>query len=190
MKKTLYITLLICPFLFYNCGPDNPLKPKDPEPDTLPPITTEGLNTAGCLIDGEVWLPKPGGAFKPAIDCEYYPRIEGSDPRRWGVLQLDLANYNQSNYMYIGYDSLYTIGSKTIYLNGNSVSGSVGGGAEFRTSQLFWTTKNINNKLIILKLDTINQIISGTFQFDAINENDNNDTIKIREGRFDVKFTY
>jgi hypothetical protein len=47
-----------------------------------------------------------------------------------------------------------------------------------------------NNSLTILKLDTVNNIISGTFQFDAINEEDDTDTIKIREGRFDVKFTY
>ena len=52
------------------------------------------------------------------------------------------------------------------------------------------TTNNTNNLLRILKLDTINQIISGTFQFDAINEEDITDTIKIRVGRFDVKFTY
>jgi hypothetical protein len=49
---------------------------------------------------------------------------------------------------------------------------------------------NPNNFMTILKLDTVNNIISGTFQFDAINENDDTDTIKIREGRFDVKFTY
>lgn len=130
MKNILYLILLIFPVLLYNCGPDNLLKPT-PEPDVLPPITTEGLNTAGCLVNGEVWLPKPGGMFKPAIHCNYYPRIQGSDPRLWGGLQLDLANHDQKKFIYVGHDSLYTIGDKTLYLNHIQPS-EIGGG-------IFWS---------------------------------------------------
>ena len=196
MKKTLYIALLICPFLLYNCGPDNPLKPT-PEPDVLPPITTEGLNTAGCLVNGEVWLPKPGGAFKPAIDCEYYPRIEGSDPRSWGVLQLDLARYSNDHLdgdITVSHGWLFDTTTYTLYRNSNNPDRYGGGGDYLDVSsggfKSYETTNNTTNFLRILKLDTVNQIISGTFQFDAINEEDITDTIKIREGRFDVKFTY
>ena len=44
--------------------------------------------------------------------------------------------------------------------------------------------------LHISRLDTIAHITSGTFEYDAVNEDDNTDTIKIREGRFDAKFIY
>ena len=54
MKKVLYLILLISPLLLTHCGPDGLLKPKDPEPDTLPPITTEGLQTFGYKVNGEV----------------------------------------------------------------------------------------------------------------------------------------
>lgn len=195
MKKTLYITLLICPFLLYNCGPDNnPLKPTPPQADTLPPITTEGLNTAGCLVDGEVWLPKPGGAFKPAIDCEYYPRIEGSDPRFWGALQLDLARHSNDStegYIQVAHGWIFDVADYSLYRNHDNPDRYGGGGRLYGTPRgSYNTTENPNNFLSILKLDTVNQIISGTFQFDAINEDDITDTIKIRDGRFDVKFTY
>jgi len=42
-------------------------------------------------------------------------------------------------------------------------------------------------ELWVKKLDTINQIVSGTFWFNAVNSN--NDTIKITEGRFDMRYT-
>jgi hypothetical protein len=29
-----------------------------PQQQQLPPITTEGKNTFGCLVNGEVWLPE------------------------------------------------------------------------------------------------------------------------------------
>jgi hypothetical protein len=188
--KTIFNSALILGLSLFltNCGPESPFI--EPEPEELPPITTEGLNTAGCLVNGELWLPKPGGGLKPGIDCEYYPRIEGSDPRSWGVLQLDLANYMKMDFLYLGFDSLFTTGKKELYFNHGDLKMSGGGGGEYRNGATFWTTLNPNNYMTILKLDTVNNIISGTFQFDAINENDDTDTIKIREGRFDVKFTY
>jgi Family of unknown function (DUF6252) len=39
----------------------------------------------------------------------------------------------------------------------------------------------------IKKLDPENQIVSGTFWFDAVNAN--GQKVEIREGRFDVRFT-
>ena len=44
--------------------------------------------------------------------------------------------------------------------------------------------------LHIAYLDTINHIASGTFEFDAVNKNNNKDTVRIRDGRFDAKFIY
>ena len=41
-------------------------------------------------------------------------------------------------------------------------------------------------KLIITKLDEINQIVSGTFWFDAVN--DKGEKVEVREGRFDVHY--
>ena len=48
----------------------------------------------------------------------------------------------------------------------------------------------MNGWLHIQFLDTIKHIASGTFEFDAVNEINNKDTVKVREGRFDIKFLY
>ncbi len=51
----------------------------------------------------------------------------------------------------------------------------------------YYTIKGYKGILYFNKVDESAQIISGTFWFDAINSF--GDTIKISEGRFDVKYT-
>lgn len=57
------------------------------------------------------------------------------------------------------------------------------------TDTWLFKTKDLIYKgiLTVKKLDTINQIISGTFWFTAVNSN--GDTVKITDGRFDVYYT-
>lgn len=43
-----------------------------------------------------------------------------------------------------------------------------------------------SGRINILRLDTINYIIAGTFYFDAVNKE--GDTIKVTDGRFDLKY--
>ncbi|TXT34443.1 MAG: hypothetical protein FD136_330 [Chitinophagaceae bacterium] len=52
----------------------------------------------------------------------------------------------------------------------------------YRTKKPIYT-----GELLIKRLDTINQIASGTFWFDAVNAN--GQKVQIREGRFDVRYT-
>ncbi len=54
--------------------------------------------------------------------------------------------------------------------------------SKFETDGLQYT-----GELFIKKLDTVNQIVSGTFWFDAINSN--GQKVEVREGRFDVRYT-
>ena len=52
----------------------------------------------------------------------------------------------------------------------------------------YFTSLIYTGTLRIKKLDSINQIVSGTFQFDAF-ESTNNKKVEIREGRFDMRYT-
>ena len=52
------ILLLLTTFTLSCCNKDND-KPKT-EIDQLPPITKIGANTAGCIINGKVLIPKNG----------------------------------------------------------------------------------------------------------------------------------
>ncbi|MFN3908228.1 MAG: DUF6252 family protein [Flavobacterium sp.] len=49
------------------------------------------------------------------------------------------------------------------------------------------TNNTITGQLKITKLDQVNNIISGTFWFDAVNSN--GVKVEIREGRFDMQYS-
>jgi hypothetical protein len=53
---TLLFTFMLLAGLQCPKDSNNPPTPVTPEA-TLPPITTQGLNTVGCKIDGKVWVP-------------------------------------------------------------------------------------------------------------------------------------
>jgi len=50
MKKRSFFLLVIISIISFQCK-------KSVQEDQLPPITTIGANTFGCLINGNVWLP-------------------------------------------------------------------------------------------------------------------------------------
>ena len=52
----------------------------------------------------------------------------------------------------------------------------------------FQSIGNVNSWLIFSKFDTINRIASGKFSADMLNVNDSLDSLKIRNGTFDVRF--
>ena len=88
-----------------------------------------------------------------------------------------------------GFDSvIITAGTYPLGVRRNGYGGAAY--QEFPCSQPFteYITNNIiTGELIIKKFDTLNQIASGTFWFDAVNAN--GQKVEIREGRFDVRYT-
>ncbi|CAN5220698.1 hypothetical protein BH23BAC2_BH23BAC2_12240 [soil metagenome] len=50
----------------------------------------------------------------------------------------------------------------------------------------FQTNSEFSGEIKFTKFDDINGIVSGTFWFDAINEE--GEVVEIREGRFDMKY--
>lgn len=53
----------------------------------------------------------------------------------------------------------------------------------------YYTEENSNNWMEITRLDSANRIVSGVFQFDLVSDEVDMDTIKVRDGRFDLEFT-
>ncbi len=62
-------------------------------------------------------------------------------------------------------------------------------GKSLNYSDRYYETKEIiyKGELLIKRLDSINQIVSGTFWFDGVNGG--GQKVEIREGRFDVRYT-
>lgn len=156
------------------------------ELEKLPPITQTGANTFGCLVDGVAWLPngsKPqtGG---PNIQVYVDPTFQG-------------GRFSITGHQYHIPGSDISIGSATCTSDGIfNLSSSSNLASYYQTilgslpCQLSTTDAGIfkTGFLNISKYDLTTGIFSGTFEFKLYNSQSScGDTIRITDGRFDVK---
>ena len=161
--------------------------------EQLPPETQTGTNTFGCLVNGQVF--KPGGALltggsltsnyqylNTGINGGYYFRLSGV--KGSGNNQTSVGLFTDSLKIQEGLKYLLDSSEKgKVYAHYSNLTNGP------TQNEWFYETKKINfgGELWIKKLDTINQIVSGTFWFDAVNAN--GQKVEVREGRFDVHYT-
>ncbi|MEX1001167.1 MAG: hypothetical protein WDZ35_03550 [Crocinitomicaceae bacterium] len=180
------LLLLTLALMNTKCGKDNP----PPEEPTLPPATQTGENTFGCKINGKVYVPK-GTVYEPSIDQPAYYESYGyfivttrnvsdfSDDRIDDILlRLKVSEGVSGNGLYMMTDTGFSFFEIQI--------DTVVNGFETGHSYNYYLDTTKSNLVEITNLDVINKVISGTFEMTVIN-NEQNDTITITEGRFDLK---
>ena len=167
MKKLTALLLLMLSLLFLSTisckdGDDTSTNPID----QLPPATQTGENTFGCLLDGESFIPS--GGTNP-LDC-VYQFVNGG---YYFGLQGNKRNENNNRILLgISTNNLEIEENKTYALAGL-----------FR-----YTSTEHLGEVTITKLDTVNQIVSGTFWFDIAHPV-TGEIVEIREGRFDMPYS-
>ena len=164
LKLLLTITLII------SCGNDDD-QPTNPI-DQLPAATQTGERTAGALVNGKALIPE-GGGLTPNLTC-FYQFLNRE-------YFFGLAFFNQSGEVLSSINipilRVQLSENQTITLSKNPIDDGdyTGGGGEHSHSLDSFTgsdyfTNSINRgELTITHLDEANQIISGTFWFDAVN---------------------
>ena len=173
MKAFSLIALLALILFFDSCDPFESVKKEE-----LPPATQEGKNTFGCLVNGRVWLPR-GNNGKTNLDASYDPSYQNGS--------LDVGAYR----IYDSVDQFIAIGGKNINTVGEYLfSSQSDAGAllnDKKTNCSYNDPDNIiSGNLNITRLDVNGRIISGTFEFSLAKSDC--DTVKVTEGRFDMKF--
>lgn len=138
----------------------------------LPPITQEGKNTFGCLVNGKAWIPQGYDGVFPNIRVTVEPN------------SLDIRVYSYKdqvlNEILIGCTDFKGIG---IYNFNNPTQQSFGyitSNCQILRNDTAYRTGNFR----ITKFDS--DIISGTFECSLFLRNCG-DTIRITHGRFDKK---
>ncbi len=165
--------------------------------NSLPPETQTGVGTFACKINGVVWKYKdPNYEFlstKPVTRWEFDPTIMGGNLYIGGFRYSDGITAN--SLLAVGADSLLFVNEKNINNNGynfgivfNNFKPLTGECYEYRTTNSIDSSKNFfsSGKLIITKLIQSSKIISGTF-YCTIKQT-GCDTLKITDGRFDLKY--
>jgi len=157
-------------------------KPKEPNPnDQLPPITQTGANTFGCKVNGKVWIPagKPS-TFQSNLFVLYDEGYGGN---------LDIRTYrgdgNNGDYLSLNGFDIY--GESTFMINNTNPEllrqkiSFINSICSYNYDETFYR----NGYITISKLDRQKGIISGTFE--CTMKKEGCDTLKITEGRFDLK---
>ena len=197
MKKTI-LTFLAILFLA-SCSKDDNLEPTPTPVSQLPPETQTGANTFGCLINGNLLLPRDGtrgvGAtgmgmilwrgYPNALD---YQEIEVRDYKslRTGDLLLHIQSLDQfgvGNYQIDESNGQSSIDG----LNHNYLHCRVFNPAT--NSYQYYRSYPNSGLLKITRFDfipSVQRIISGTFTCKVRNSANPADEIEITSGRFDI----
>ena len=185
-----YTFLLLLPLLIilFSCNKEDD-KPADPV-DQLPPATQTGANTVGSLVNGEAFLPKGGGmsgnknCFYQFVEGGYHFGLQFTNKTGNDTKGIDLytkfatISEGEKYQLNIPYSPFHNPGRGGGYSHRNFTE---------KIEDLYYTTSEATGEMTITKLDFENNIVSGTFWFDAIN--DDGEIVEIREGRFDMRFT-
>jgi hypothetical protein len=167
------------------CEKDFP--PGTPEIDKLPTATQIGANTFGCLVDGKAFTPKGTWGsdglqvYYQYVDNAYHfnigvTRKELYAPLRDMLIRSHYIELQETTYQLGEMDTPGNIGSEYCIYNPNKDG----------FDDLFRTTSVIKGEITFTRFDVINQIVSGTFWFDAVNKDGK--VVQVREGRFDSHF--
>jgi hypothetical protein len=185
-KQRLWLALLVLIASLTQCSSCK----ENVNPNELPPETQTGAGTFACRINGEVWrYNDPTGInLKPRTSLRYDSIYKG------GAIEINGLRYNKDN-VSIDQLGLYVdsiSARKEIILVGQPLSeGTSICYSGNKDCDNLCTVKPILNsfrqgKITITKLDNKLGIIAG--RFNCIIFQPGCDTLKITEGRFDIKF--
>ena len=161
-------------------------KNKNNPPSELPPLTLEGKNTVGFKVNGQIWVPYSECSFSGNPCEELFADVYQTQPSAALPISLSLAFGREGdNNEFTG----FSIQTKTsgIYTIGNKID-SLTVLFQKPVGQLYYNY-NYHGKaesVEITKLDKVNGIISGVFELTLYQSI--NDSVKITEGRFDLRF--
>jgi hypothetical protein len=150
--------------------------------EKLPPATQEGKNTCGFLLNSKVWIPK-GNNGRKNLSWYYDPGLNNGSFNLTGYRYEKAGDSNFTDFVL----SLNNFKVGNYKLNIDSSKG-----AEYGNSINYcfyrWrdTIINHNSFVNITKFDTQNRIIAGTFEYTLYKPGC--DTVRITQGRFDVKY--
>lgn len=169
-------------FLFLSVSSCKKYKTDSPL-DQLPPATQEGRNTLGFLLNGEPWTPKGWSGGTTNLSLYYDQSYRG------GILTINTyRQLSQDNKQSLGI-TIDSLQQKGIYNADKNSNLKFAFTDRIKNCEIDYFDTSIYRmgQLSITKIDKINQIISGTFEI-VLYKSDCLDTIKITNGRFDMKF--
>ena len=158
---------------------------KEEEPDKidelakLPPATTKGRNTFGCLINGK--------AFPQSSEGYHQKQVYYYDGELFVSYSTMFNSFDANEVITIRTNKIDSEGQFTIEPIAGEDQFSVNTGGELYSCRYFPDSKDRKALITISRLDSINHIISGKFSFKA-KAMQGNKEVSIEHGRFDFQY--
>ncbi|WP_282049351.1 hypothetical protein [Maribacter aquivivus] len=166
--------------------------------EELPASTIAGLNTFGCLINGQVYVPEQESF---CLDCEDAPKLQLTYGEVFEEYRFSLGTFNDTDgdvsialELFNGNEplteGLYSLSQTILETNETPVANATCSinkkinGEKIESE--FYSNENIGGVLEIIKIDEEKKFISGTFYFSALDGN--GQFVNITDGRFDVTY--
>jgi hypothetical protein len=161
--KNLFL-FLFCLTLLVACDNDDDQNSQDPV-SQLPEATQTGENTAGCLVNGEVFLPKGGGlagnknCFYQYVDGGYNFLMRFSDFSGNDASSVGLGTQNAK----IEKGQTYILNARPFFTNNEDGKGGGYSITKNGVQNQYSTTPQVVGEMTITKLDFENNIVSVRF---------------------------
>lgn len=154
--------------------------------DDMPPATQTGANTFGARVNGQVWIPQRFGTIAGNI---LEARFIGND------LLINARNFASSpNETEFEIRVIGVTAPGTFSFNTNITHPSFAGSYAYYvkrnlTPQNEWVTSaTYTGSVTLTRVDMTARIVSGVFQFNALNIYNAPEPLTVTDGRFDIKF--
>jgi hypothetical protein len=163
------------------------------ELDKLPVPTFTGANTFGCLINGKAFVPKGYGLNGSVLHGGYSYNFGSATPTfTFSISATNEADpCNLTNISLVVADSVFIETGKTYPLITEKPLTPFGQYNHYSCGGIddhLQTTDTITGQLLISRFDIANNIGSGLFEFNVLKLN--GDTVKITNGRFDLRLNF
>jgi hypothetical protein len=175
--KSLFFILLT--FAFFACKK---------EVTELPEATQTGANTFGALLNGAYWVPKGFGFAQttPIVEARYSAnnsifinaRNFASSPKET-EFEIYIKDFNG-----VG---TYILNQTTNKFPNQTASYGYYEERKFTIDNEWKTNNQYTGRVIVSYYNANEKIVSGTFEFEAINVYGDPKPITVTEGRFDVR---
>ena len=166
---------------------------------TLPAITSVGANTMGFEVDGRVWINYGRGCYGSGgggcFDNVLTSHSRSDNGVRFFSVSAGLITPGHQEEFGFRIDTLRGTGT---YLSGPRPAwlqpGDVGTGAngislnEVRTTQKYFVSRANATRIVLTRVDTVQHIVSGTFEGQLEDGFHPGNFVTIRNGRFDMTY--
>ncbi|MBP6302035.1 MAG: hypothetical protein KBB37_03765 [Bacteroidia bacterium] len=176
MKNKYSLVLLLAAFccMGVQCKEDEPDKTE--ELAKLPPATTKGRNTFGCLINGKAFPQSSEGYHEKMV--YYY------DGELFVSYSTMFNSFDANEIITIRTNKIHSEGIFQIEPIAGEDQFSVNTGGNLYSCRYFPSHEDRNALITITRLDSINHIISGKFSFKAKTRQGDKE-VSVEHGRFD-----